>query len=246
MGMKPTKAMVLAAGLGLRMRPLTDTQPKPLIEVLSHTMLDRALDRLVAVGVTDCVVNTHYLGQMIHDHLAGRLTPRIEFSDEDTLLDTGGGVLRALPLLDGGPFYVVNADVVWLDGRRSALARLAEAWDDERMDACLMVHSTVRAIGYEGPGDFLLDPFGLVKRRRENQIAPFVFTGVQILHPRLFRDAPSGNFSLNVLYDRAEEAGRLFAIVHDGEWFHIGTPDSLIDAEDAMSDIFRVDPRRDP
>jgi MurNAc alpha-1-phosphate uridylyltransferase len=245
--MNPTRAMVLAAGLGLRMRPLTETRPKPLIAVAGRTMLDRALDRLVEVDVTDAVVNTHYLGAMIHEHLGGRTTPRIAFSDEDTLLDTGGGVARALPRLGAGPFYVVNADVVWLDGRRPALARLAEAWDDRRMDACLLVHSTVRTIGYDGLGDFMVDPLGLATRRAEGHVAPFVFTGVQILHPRLFADAPAGAFSLNRLYDKAIEAERLHAIVNDGEFFHVGTPEALEEADKAMGDIFfRLDPRRDP
>jgi MurNAc alpha-1-phosphate uridylyltransferase len=244
--MTPARAMVLAAGLGLRMRPLTDTRPKPMIEVLGRTMLDRALDHLEIAGVAECVVNTHYLGEVIAKHLAGRTDPRITISHEDTLLDTGGGVARALSKLGAEPFFVVNADVVWLDGRRPALLRLARAWDAEKMDACLMVHATVRAIGYDGPGDFTLDPLGTLKRRRENHVAPFVFTGVQMLHPRLFAGAPQGAFSLNRLYDRAEEAGRLFAIVHDGEWFHVGTPDSLAAAEIAMRDVFRVDPRRDP
>ena len=245
--MTPTRAMVLAAGLGLRMRPLTETRPKPLIAVAGRTMLDRALDRLVEVGVTDAVVNAHYLGAMIHEHLAERNVPRITFSDEDTLLDTGGGVARALPRLGADPFYVVNADVIWLDGRRHALARLAEAWDDKRMDACLLVHSTVRTIGYDGQGDFMVDPLGLATRRVEGHVAPFVFTGVQILHPRLFADAPTGAFSLNRLYDTAAEAERLYAIVNDGEFFHIGTPEALAEAERAMGDIFfRLDPRRDP
>jgi MurNAc alpha-1-phosphate uridylyltransferase len=244
--MIPTRAMVLAAGLGLRMRPLTDKRPKPMIEVLGRSMLDRVLDHLEIAGVTDCVVNTHYLGKMIERALASRTEPRIVFSHEEKLLDTGGGVARALPKLGAEPFFVVNADVVWLDGRRPALARLAQAWDDGKMDACLMVHSTVRAIGYDGSGDFTVDPLGFVHRRRESHIAPFVFTGMQMLHPRLFKGAPDGAFSLNVLYDRAEDSGRLFAVVHDGEWFHIGTPDSLAEAEMAMRDVFRVDPRRDP
>jgi MurNAc alpha-1-phosphate uridylyltransferase len=238
--------MVLAAGLGLRMRPLTEMRPKPLIEVAGRTMLDRALDSLVEVGVTDVVVNTHYLGAMIHDHLAARAAPGIAFSDEDALLDTGGGVARALGRLGTNPFYVVNADVVWLDGRSPALARLARTWDDARMDACLMVHSTVRAVGYDGRGDFLVDPLGVAARRPEGHVAPYVFTGVQILHPRLFAGAPDGAFSLNRLYDKAAAAERLYAMVHDGEFFHIGTPDALMEAEKAMRDIFRVDPRRDP
>jgi MurNAc alpha-1-phosphate uridylyltransferase len=223
--------MVLAAGLGLRMRPLTETRPKPLIAVAGRTMLDRALDRLEEVGVTEAVVNTHYLGAMIHEHLAARAAPRIAFSDEDMLLDTGGGVARALPRLGAGPFYVVNADVVWLDGRRHALARLAEAWDDGRMDACLMVHSTIRTIGYEGRGDFMVDPLGLVARRAEGHIAPFVFTGVQILHPRLFAGEAPGKWSLNRLYDKALAAERLYGLRHDGAWYHVGTPVGLAAVE---------------
>lgn len=239
------RAMVLAAGRGLRMRPLTEARPKPLIEVADRTMLDRALDRLVDAKVTDCVVNTYHLGAMIHDHLAGRRAPRIEFSDEETPLETGGGVARALDRLGADPFYVVNADVVWLDGRRSALLRLAEAWDESRMDALLLVHPTVRALGYEGRGDFVVDPLGAVRRRRETEISPYVFTGVEIAHPRLFAGAPKGAFSLNVLFDRAAAAGRLHALVHDGEWFHVGTPEGLAKAEAAMREPFRVDPRRD-
>ncbi len=245
MSQHPTRAMVLAAGLGLRMRPLTETRPKPLIEVAGRTMLDRALDRLVDAGVTDCIVNTHHLGAMIHDHLKGRERPRIAFSDEATPLETGGGVAQALERLGDGPFYVVNADVVWLDGRRSALVRLAEAWDDRRMDVLLMVHPTVRAVGYEGRGDFVVDPLGATRRRRETEVSPYVFTGVELIHPRLFADAPKGAFSLNVLFDRAAADGRLHALVHDGEWFHVGTPEGLAEAEAAMREPFRVDPRRD-
>jgi MurNAc alpha-1-phosphate uridylyltransferase len=242
----PSRAMVLAAGLGLRMRPITETIPKPLVEVLGRTMLDRALDRLAEAGVGECVVNTHHLGTLIHDRRARREKPRIRFSDEDSLLDTGGGVARALPRLGADPFYVVNADVVWLDGKRPALGRLAAAWTDGAMDALLLLHPTVRAVGYDGVGDFFLDQLGLARRRSEAQVAPYVFTGVQILHPRLFEGAPGGAFSLNVLYDRAAAAGRLRALVHDGEWFHVGTPESLKEAERAMGDLFRVDPRRDP
>ncbi len=245
MSAAPDRAMVLAAGLGLRMRPLTDTRPKPLIEVAGRTMLDRALDRLVDAHVTECVVNTHHLGAMIHDHLAGRDRPRIVFSDEETPLETGGGVARVLDRLGAGPFYVVNADVVWLDGRRPALLRLAETWDDARMDALLLVHPTVRALGYDGRGDFVVGPLGDARRRREAEVSPYVFTGVELAHPRLFADAPKGAFSLNVLFDRAAEAGRLYAAVHDGEWFHVGTPEGLAKAEAAMREPFRVDPRRD-
>jgi N-acetyl-alpha-D-muramate 1-phosphate uridylyltransferase len=245
MSARVTRAMVLAAGLGLRMRPLTDTHPKPLIEVAGHTMLDRALDRLVDAGVTDCVVNTHHLGAKIHDHLAHRAAPRIAFSDEATPLETGGGVACALHRLGDEPFFIVNADVVWLDGRRSALRRLAEAWDETRMDALLLVHPTVRALGYDGRGDFVIDPLGLARRRRETEVSPYVFTGVELAHPRLFAGAPKGAFSLNLLFDRAAAARRLHALVHDGEWFHVGTPEALAEAEAAMREPFRVDPRRD-
>jgi N-acetyl-alpha-D-muramate 1-phosphate uridylyltransferase len=246
MSAQPDRAMVLTAGLGLRMRPLTDTRPKPLIEVGGRTMLDRALDRLAAVGVAECVVNTHHLGAMIHDHLAARTAPRIAFSDEAAPLETGGGIVRTLPRLGAAPFYVVNADVVWLDGRRPALARLAEAWDDSRMDALLLLHPTVRAVGYDGRGDFVLDPLGLVRRRGESAVSPYVFTGIELVHPRLFAGAPDGAFSLNVLFDRAIEAERLYALAHDGEWFHIGTPAALAAGEAAMREAFRADPRRDP
>jgi MurNAc alpha-1-phosphate uridylyltransferase len=238
--------MVLAAGRGLRLRPITESRPKPLVEMAGRSLLDRVLDRLAASGVADCVINTHHLGAMIHEHLTARATPRIRFSDEDALLDTGGGVKRALPLLGDGPFYIANADVLWLDGRRPALERLARAWDEGAMDALLLVHPTVRAYGYDGQGDFFLDPAGRARRRRAGEVAPYVFTGIEIAHPRLFDGAPDGAFSINLLFDRAEHAGRLAAIVHDGEWFHVGTPDSLAGAEAALRDLFPGDPRRDP
>lgn len=231
-----TRGMVLAAGLGERMRPITDTLPKPLVKVGGKALLDHALDRLEAVGVTDAVVNVHHLGHQIVEHLKGRATPAIRISEEAERLETGGGVTKALPMLGDDPFYVCNGDTLWLDGATPALRRLAGQWDDARMDALLMVFPAVRAEGYEGPGDFVLDPFGQARRRREREVAPFVFTGVQILHPRLIRDVPSGAFSLNLLYDRAAEAERLFAMVHDGIWLHIGTPDAIGAAEDYLRD----------
>ncbi len=227
--------MVLAAGRGERLRPLTDTRPKPLIEVVGRTLLDRALDRLADGGIALAVVNAHHLGGMIEAHAKTRQNPEIVVSPEADLLDTGGGVRQALRYLGSGPFFVVNGDVVWLDGRRRALDRLAEGWDDGRMDALLLVHATVRAFGYRGAGDFVLDGAGGVRRRREREVAPFVFTGVELLHPRLFDGAPKdGPFSLNLLFDRAIAARRLFALVHDGEWFHVGTPDALAEAETAL------------
>ncbi|PKU21507.1 nucleotidyltransferase family protein [Telmatospirillum siberiense] len=230
--MMPSHAMLLAAGLGLRMRPLTLTVPKPLIPVAGRTMLDRILDHLDAAGVGQRVVNTHWLGETLHRHLAGRID--IVFSDEAELLETGGGVLKALPLLGADPFFVCNADIVWTNGPAPALGRLADAWDGEKMDALLLMQRTATAFGYDGPGDFFLDSAGRATRRREKEVSPTLFAGVQILHPRLFSEAAPGKFSLNRLYDRAEADGRLYGIVHDGGWYHIGTPDALAEAEDLI------------
>jgi N-acetyl-alpha-D-muramate 1-phosphate uridylyltransferase len=219
--------MVLAAGLGTRLRPVTDILPKPLVELSGRTLLDHAIDRLADAGVEHVVVNTHYLGSRIADQLARRTgPPHLEISEEAELLDTGGGVANALASL-GEIFYVVNADVFWLDGKDPALLRLAQALDPERMDAVLLLQRTVTAVGYEGSGDYLLDPAGVPRRRREREIAPFLFAGIQLLHRRLFDSWPQRVFSLVRLFDRAEEAGRLHAIVHDGEWYHIGTPAGL-------------------
>ncbi len=229
--MTPRRAMVLAAGLGLRMRPITDHLPKPLVEVAGRTMLDRALDRLEAFGIERTVVNGHYLADRIEAHLAARPTPVTEILREETPLDTGGGVANALARLGPDPFFAVNADIVWLDGRTPALERLAAAWNDRDMDALLLVQGTARAFGYRGRGDYDVDQIGHMRRRAERDVAPYVFTGIQILHPRLFAAAPSGAFSLNLLYDNAERAGRLHAIVHDGEWFHIGSPAALAESE---------------
>ncbi|MGC2414251.1 MAG: nucleotidyltransferase family protein [Stellaceae bacterium] len=222
----PKSAMVLAAGLGTRMRPISDTMPKPLVEIGAQSLLDHAIDRLELVGVELVVVNVHYKAEMIEARLAARGHPRIELSREDELLETGGGVARALPLLDEW-FFVVNSDVLWLDGTDHALARLAAAFDPNRMDAMLLFQRTATAVGYEGSGDYFLDPLGVPRRRGEREIAPFLFTGVQLLHRRLFDAVAERRFSLNRVYDRAERAGRLHAIVHDGEWYHIGTPEGL-------------------
>lgn len=235
MSFHPKRAMVLAAGLGLRMRPITEHTPKPLVEVAGRTMLDRALDHLANAGVTDIVVNTHWLAERIQAHLAER--PGITLSHEDSLLETGGGVAKALPWLGDEPFYVVNSDIIWTDaGGNPALARLAEAWDS-RMDALLLLQRTATAMGYDGRGDFFLDSSGVPRRPKPSEVAPLLFSGVQILHPRLFRDAPSGKFSLNVLYDRAIEDERLFGIVHDGRWYHVGTPDALPEVEGALREM---------
>lgn len=222
----PKSAMVLAAGRGTRLRPLTDRLPKPLVEIGGSTLLDQAIDRLALAGVERVVVNVHYKAEMIAAHLARRTSPRIEISRESEPLETGGGVARALPLL-GESFFVVNGDVLWLDSTEYALTRLARAFDPDSMDAAMLFQRTVWATGYDGDGDYFLDPLGVPRRRGEREVAPYIFSGVQLLHRRLFDGVGGEAFSLNRLYDRAEQAGRLRAIVHDGEWFHIGTPQGL-------------------
>jgi N-acetyl-alpha-D-muramate 1-phosphate uridylyltransferase len=237
----PKTAMVLAAGLGTRLRPITDGMPKPLVRIRGRALLDHAIDRLAAAGVETIVVNTHYRAEQIVAHLAARKWPRIVISAETDLLDTGGGVSKALPLL-GEVFYVVNADALWLDGKVAALDRLARAWNDAEIDALLLLQRTTTASGYDGHGDYFLDPLGVPRRRGEGQIAPLLFAGIQLLHRRLFAgpgDRPT-KFSLNRLYDQAQECGRLHAIVHDGEWYHIGTPAGLAAAEARLA-ITRVE-----
>jgi MurNAc alpha-1-phosphate uridylyltransferase len=226
--------MVLAAGLGTRLRPITDTIPKPLVEIAGRALIDHAIDRLEAARVEHVVVNTHYKAAMIAAHLARRDHPRIELSEEAELLDTGGGVARALPML-GEVFFVVNSDVFWLDGPASALLRLAAVFDPGAMDAVLLLQRTVTAVGYDGNGDYLLDGMGNPRRRRDGEAAPFLFAGIQLLHRRLFDDAPGHVFSLVRLYDSAEKAGRLAAIVHDGEWYHVGTPEGLALAHERLA-----------
>ncbi|MHA1153959.1 MAG: nucleotidyltransferase family protein [Alphaproteobacteria bacterium] len=233
-GPMPRCAMILAAGLGERMRPLTEDRPKPLIDVRGRSLIETILDRLEVAEVPEAVINLYYLGEMIEARLAGRERPRIAFSREQTRLETGGGVREALPLLGTDPFFAINGDVCWLDGCTAALQRLAVAWSEAEMDALLLLHPTVKAVGYDGPGDFILAPEGRLRRRREREIAPLVFSGIQMFHPRLFEATPEGPFSLNLVYDKAAEAGRLWGLRHDGEWFHIGTPDNLRDVEDAL------------
>ena len=233
--MIPYKAMVLAAGLGTRLKPVTDTLPKGLVQVDNRALIDHALDRLEAVGVGEVVVNTHYLAEQLQAHLSGRKSPVLQISHEDDLLDTGGGIAKALPLLGDDPFLAVNADAFWLNGPYDALQRMAHTWDDGTMDGLLLLHSTVEAYGYTGLGDFCA-PLGdgVLTRRLEGEVSPWLFTGIQMLHPRLFKTAPDGAFSLNLLYDRAIESGRLHGVVHDGEWFHVGTPQGLEEAETYM------------
>jgi MurNAc alpha-1-phosphate uridylyltransferase len=232
--------MVLAAGLGTRMRPLTLTTPKPLVAVAGRTLIDHVLDPLAEAGVELAVVNVHHLADQVEKHLAGRSRPRIVISDErESLLDSGGGVKKALPQLGREPFFVLNADSFWIDGPRSNLRGMAEAFDPARMDILLLVAATATATGFDGPGDFLMDAEGRLERRHERLVAPFVYAGVAIMKPELFEGAPEGPFSLNRLFDKAIAAGRLFGVRLDGLWLHVGTPDSIAAAEARISQSLR-------
>lgn len=242
----PKVAMVLAAGLGKRMRPLTDTLPKPLVPVGDRTLIDRVLDRLDDAGVERVVVNLHHFRPTLEAHLRQRSRPRLQLKPEAELLETGGGVKNALDVLGPDPFYVLNADVLWLDGKDQALGRLAAAWDDGAMDALLLLQRTTTAFGYEGTGDYFCDPLGRLRRRRGNEIPPYIFAGIQILHPRLFAGAPDGAFSLNRLYDKAQEEGRLWGVIHDGRWFHVGTPEGLAETEAELGVTPSIQARRAP
>src|SRR5450631_1914538 len=234
MPVKPNKAMVLAAGFGVRMRPITDRMPKPLVRVAGRTLLDHVLDKLGDAGVTEAVVNVHYLPDQIIEHTAARTRPRVIISDErDQVLGTGGGV-EALPLLGNAPFFHVNADTLWIDGVRPNLARLAEAFDPQRMDILLLMAPTTSSIGYGGRGDYAMLPDGALRKRREHQVVPFVYAGAAIMSPSLFADAPAGEFSLTKLFDRANEQERLFGLRLDGVWMHVGTPDAVHAAEEAF------------
>jgi N-acetyl-alpha-D-muramate 1-phosphate uridylyltransferase len=229
-------AMVLAAGLGKRMRPLTDTLPKPLVPVAGKALIDHVLDKLADAGVTQAVVNVHYQAGQIEAHLQGRTRPRIVISDErDEILDTGGGVLKALPQLSTGrPFFHMNSDTLWIEGVTPNLARLAAQFDAADMDILLLLASTATSIGYEGRGDFIMSADGRLARRPEREVAPFVYAGAAILSPAIFADAPKGAFSLNRMFDQAIEAGRLHGLRLDGIWMHVGTPEAIKAAEAAI------------
>jgi MurNAc alpha-1-phosphate uridylyltransferase len=235
-GVVPRTAMVLAAGLGERMRPLTDRLPKPLVPVGGKALLDHVLDRLAAAGIERAVVNVHYLADLIEHHLAGRNGPQIVISDErQELLGTGGGVVKALAALGAEPFIHVNSDTLWIDGVRPNLQRLAEAFDPAAMDALLLLAPVTDSIGYSGRGDFTMASDGRLTRRPEREVAPFVYAGAALLRPELFRDAPAGAFPLTRLFDRAAEAGRLHGLRLEGVWMHVGTPEAIAEAEGAMT-----------
>jgi MurNAc alpha-1-phosphate uridylyltransferase len=228
-------AMVLAAGLGKRMRPLTATRPKPLVRVADRALIDHALDKLAEAGVARAVVNVHYLADAMAAHLERRSNPAVTISDErDLLLETGGGMVKALPLIEADPFFSLNSDNIWLDGPQDVFHHLSSAWDAERMDALLLLVPHARALNYRGKGDFHVDPLGRISRRRSGRIAPFIFSGIQLVSQRLLRDAPEGAFSTNVLWSRAIDEGRLYGISHTGLWFEVGTPEMIAPTEEAL------------
>ena len=231
----PRRAMVLAAGMGTRMRPLTDTMPKPLVKVDGKPLLDHVLDRLGDAGVERAVVNVHHFAEQIIDHVKGRTRPQIAISDErGILLDTGGGVVKALPELGDAPFFHLNADTIWIDGVRPNLTRLGETFDAATMDALLLLAPVAGSIGYDGRGDFNMASDGRLTARPEREVAPFVYAGAAILSPKLFEGAPQGKFSLTTLFMRAAEAGRLSGLRLEGLWMHVGTPEAIGAAEAAI------------
>lgn len=238
MSVKIESAMVMAAGLGKRMRPLTATRPKPLVRVAGKPLIDHSLDRIEAAGIGHVVVNVHYLADALEAHLAAQKRNfTVAISDErDRLLETGGGMMKALPLLTGDPILIVNSDNIWTDGPQDSIAQLARHWDGKRMDALLLVIRQASATGHGGRGDFHMDPNGQLSRRKPARIAPFVYTGVQLVSRRLLVDAPEGPFSTNIFWDRAIAAGRLYGLSHMGQWFDVGTPASIAPTEAALTD----------
>lgn len=235
MGQSPRIAMVLAAGLGTRMRPLTDRLPKPLVALKGRPLIGHVLDRIAAAGITTTVVNVHHHAELLIAHLSQRTRPRIVISDErDALLDTGGGVKRALGLLGAEPFLVHNSDSVWIEPGTDNLAHLADQWRDADMDGLLLLAPAATSLGYDGGGDFTLASDGRIARRPAQGSAPFVFTGVSIIHPRLLAGSPDGKFSLNAPFDAAIARGRLFGVMLAGLWMHVGTPAAIVEAERAI------------
>jgi len=228
----PTHAMVMAAGLGKRMLPLTEDIPKPMVKVAGRPLIDHVLDRLSSAGVADVVLNLHYKGDVLKDYLEGRDSPTIVYSDEtNELLDTGGGVKKALPLLGDAPFFTHNSDSLWIEGMSDNLRRMGEMWDEDKMDALMLLAPLASCTGFDGRGDFTMDGIGRLRRRKERTVAPFVWTGVQIIRPEMFEDTPEGPFSTNLIWDRAIENDRLYGIRLDGRWMHVGSPAGIDEAE---------------
>lgn len=227
-------AMIYAAGRGTRMRPITATTPKPLVEVAGKALIDHVIDRLDRAGVPRFVVNVHYLADLVEVHVRRRAGDRAVFSDERArLLETGGGLVKALPALGDGPFLVANSDAFWIDGACDNLARLIAGFDPARMDALLLLAPTVGAVGYDGDGDFELGTDGRLSRRRERTVAPFIYAGCAMMSPAALADPPADRFSLSLVFDRLAKAGRLHGMRLDGLWLHVGTPKAVAEAERA-------------
>ena len=232
-------AMIMAAGLGNRMRPLTETRPKPLVEVAGKAMIDHCLDKLAEAEIATAVVNVHYLADMMEAHLARISSPiSIRISDErGQLMETGGGLVQAEPLIAEDIFFCINSDNLWTDGPVNSLHRLAEAWDDEQMDALLLLIPRITAHNYQGSGDFHLDDDRRISRKRPDQPAPLIYSGIQLVSKRLLRDPPAGPFSTNIFWERAIGEERLFGLIHQGEWFEVGSPEAIAPTEAALADV---------
>lgn len=236
----PKTAIILAAGLGKRMLPITATMPKPLVKVAGQTLIDFALDRLGEAGIGTVVVNVHHFADMLEAHLRTRKMPQILVSDERAeLLETGGGVKKALPLLGPGPFITFNSDSIWIEGQAPNLKRLVAAWEPERMDILMLVAPLSTSVGYEGRGDFSMEPDGRLHRRKGEETVPFVYAGVAIVKPELVAGTPDGPFSANLFYDKAIASGRLYGLQLDGQWLHVGEPQAIKEAEECLAASLR-------
>ena len=235
MSAMPNTAMILAAGLGTRMKKLTAKTPKALVEVAGKTLIDYAIERFAAAGIKQLIINVHHLADALEAHLRTQRGVEIAISDErGRLMETGGGIKKALPLLGANPFFAHNSDSIWIEGYASTLARMAARFDAKSMDALLLLAPFNRAVGYDGLGDFDMAADGTLKRRAEKRVSPFAFTGLQLLSPRAFDSAPQGPFSMNAIWDKAAKAGRLYGIRLDGTWLHVGTPTGLAEAEEFL------------
>ncbi|WP_339827942.1 nucleotidyltransferase family protein [uncultured Parasphingorhabdus sp.] len=236
---KVDTAMIMAAGLGKRMRPLTESRPKPLVEVAGKAMIDHCFEKLVEAGIGKAVVNVHYLADMMEAHLAALPYPiEIRVSDErEQLLETGGGLVQAEPLIEEDVFFCINSDNLWTDGPTNSLRQLAQAWDEDRMDALLLLIPREAAHNYKGDGDFHLDEEKRISRKLPDQKAPLIYSGIQLISKRLLRDAPTGPFSTNIFWERAIGEGRLFGAVHEGQWFEVGSPQAIAPTEAALAHV---------
>ncbi len=234
-----TTAMVMAAGLGKRMRPLTATRPKPMVQLAGKPLIDHCLDKLWDAGICNVVVNVHYLADSLEAHLEGVSYPmNIRISDErEKLLETGGGLIKALPMIEEDPFFCLNSDNIWMDGPQNVFEQLSSQWDTDKMDALLLLVPHQRACNYRGQGDFILDTSGRLARRKPRRVAPFVFSGIQLMSKKLISNAPQDAFSTNIFWDRAIAEGRLYGVVHQSLWFDVGTPASIAPTEEMLRGV---------